>query len=37
MDLGIAGRTALVCGASEGLGLACAKALSVAGAQVVLL
>ncbi|NDG20473.1 MAG: SDR family NAD(P)-dependent oxidoreductase, partial [Proteobacteria bacterium] len=27
MDLGIAGRKALVCGASAGLGYACAKAL----------
>ena len=27
MDLGIAGKQALVCGASAGLGLACAQAL----------
>ena len=28
MDLGIAGRTALICGASKGLGRACATALA---------
>ena len=36
MDLGIAGRTALVCGASEGLGLACAKALAREGVSLVI-
>ena len=36
MDLGIAGRTALVCGSSKGLGRACAEALAEAGAAVVL-
>lgn len=36
MDLGIAGRKALVCGSSEGLGYACAAALAEAGADVVL-
>ncbi len=36
MDLGIAGRKALVCGASAGLGLACAQALAQEGVQVVL-
>jgi 3-oxoacyl-[acyl-carrier protein] reductase len=35
MDLGIAGRKALVCGASAGLGHACAKALVEAGVHVV--
>lgn len=34
MDLGIEGRTALVLGASQGLGFACAKALSEAGVRV---
>ena len=34
MDLGISGRTALVTGASRGLGFSCAKALSNAGAKV---
>lgn len=34
MDLGIAGRTALVCAASRGIGYACAKALSAEGARV---
>jgi len=28
MDLGIAGRKAIVCASSRGLGLACAKALA---------
>ncbi|RYZ05171.1 MAG: SDR family oxidoreductase [Comamonadaceae bacterium] len=35
MDLGIAGRTALVCGASKGLGLGCAEALVREGVNVV--
>ena len=35
MDLGIQGRWALVCGASKGLGLGCARALAQAGAHVV--
>lgn len=34
MDLGIAGRRALICGSSAGLGLACATALAEAGATV---
>ena len=34
MDLGLKGRTALVCGASSGLGLASAEALAVEGANV---
>jgi 3-oxoacyl-[acyl-carrier protein] reductase len=34
IDLGIAGRTALVCGASKGLGRACADALAQAGVTV---
>ena len=36
MDLGIAGRHALVCGSSQGLGLACAKALLCEGVNVTL-
>lgn len=36
MDLGIAGRTAIVCGASTGLGKACAQALAAEGSDVVL-
>lgn len=36
MNLGIAGRTALVCGASKGLGRACAVALADEGVNVVL-
>ncbi|MGJ7580860.1 SDR family oxidoreductase [Variovorax sp. RHLX14] len=36
MDLGIAGRTALVCGASKGLGLGCAEALVSEGVNVVI-
>ena len=36
LDLGIEGRTALVCGSSRGLGRACAEALARAGVQVVL-
>jgi len=34
MDLGIAGRKALVCGASKGLGRGCAEALAQAGVDV---
>src|SRR5689334_136893 len=34
MDLGLRGRTAIVCGASSGLGLASAEALSDEGANV---
>ena len=36
VDLGLKGRTALVCGASSGLGLASAEALVEEGANVVL-
>jgi len=36
MDLGIAGKTALVCGASKGLGLGCAQALHREGVNVVM-
>jgi len=36
MDLGIAGRRALVCGASKGLGRGCAEALAAAGVNLVL-
>jgi 3-oxoacyl-[acyl-carrier protein] reductase len=36
MDLGIAGRWALVCGASKGLGFGCAQALAREGVHVVL-
>lgn len=36
MDLGIAGRNALVCASSRGLGRACAVALAQAGARVVI-
>lgn len=36
MDLGINGRNALVCGASKGLGLACAEALAAEGVNLVL-
>src|SRR5882757_7834790 len=34
MDFGIKGRTALVCGASQGLGRACAEALAAEGVAV---
>jgi 3-oxoacyl-[acyl-carrier protein] reductase len=34
MDLGLRGRTAIVCGASSGIGLACAEALAAEGANV---
>lgn len=37
MDLGIAGRRALVCAASKGLGRGCAQALSDAGCEVTIL
>ena len=36
MDFGIAGRKALVCGASAGLGLACAQALAREGVELVI-
>jgi 3-oxoacyl-[acyl-carrier protein] reductase len=36
MELGIEGRTALICGSSRGLGLACAEALAREGVNVVL-
>jgi len=36
VDLGIKGRTAIVCGASKGLGRACAEALAAEGADLVL-
>ena len=36
MDLGIAGRKAIVCASSRGLGFACAKALAEAGCEVVI-
>jgi 3-oxoacyl-[acyl-carrier protein] reductase len=36
LDLGIAGRTAIVCGASKGLGRACAEALADAGVALVI-
>src|SRR5437764_13331154 len=36
MDLGIAGRKAIVCASSRGLGYACAKALAQAGCEIVL-
>ena len=36
MDLGIRGRTALVCGASSGLGRACANALAAEGVRLVI-
>ena len=37
MDLGIAGRRALVCAASKGLGKACAMALAHEGVELVIL
>src|SRR5918992_3554928 len=37
MDLGLAGRTAIVCGASAGIGLGCAEALAAEGANVAML
>jgi 3-oxoacyl-[acyl-carrier protein] reductase len=36
MDMGIAGRWALVCGASKGLGLGCAQALAAEGVNLVI-
>ena len=36
MDLGLSGRTAIVCGASQGMGLATAETLAAEGANVVL-
>jgi 3-oxoacyl-[acyl-carrier protein] reductase len=36
MDLGIAGRKAIVCASSRGLGFACAKALAQAGCEVII-
>ena len=36
MDLGIAGRRAIICASSRGLGKACAKALAEAGCDVVI-
>jgi 3-oxoacyl-[acyl-carrier protein] reductase len=36
MELGLAGRTAIVCGASSGIGLGCAEALAAEGVNVVL-
>ena len=36
MDMGIAGKWALLCGASKGLGLGCAQALAAEGAHVVM-
>ena len=36
MDLGLGGRTAIVCGASAGIGLGCAEALADEGANVVM-
>jgi 3-oxoacyl-[acyl-carrier protein] reductase len=37
MELGLAGRTAVVCGASAGIGLACAESLAAEGANVAML
>jgi NAD(P)-dependent dehydrogenase (short-subunit alcohol dehydrogenase family) len=36
MDLGIRGRTAIVCASSQGLGKACARALAEAGVSLVI-
>jgi 3-oxoacyl-[acyl-carrier protein] reductase len=36
MDLGITGKTAIICAASKGLGYGCAEALAEAGANVVI-
>ena len=36
MDLGIAGKSAIVCASSQGLGLACAEALIAEGVAVVI-
>ena len=36
MDFGIAGRTALICGASKGLGRGCADALAAEGARLII-
>ena len=36
MDLGIAGRKAIICASSKGLGRACARALAEAGCEIVL-
>src|ERR1700694_4455209 len=36
MDLGIAGRKAIVCASSRGLGRACARALAAAGCEVII-
>lgn len=36
MDLGLRGKRALVCGASKGLGFACADALAAEGVDVVI-
>ena len=36
MDLGIAGRKAIVCASSRGLGFACPKALAQAGCEIVI-
>ena len=37
MELGIAGKTALVCAASKGLGKGCAMALAAEGAKLVIM
>src|SRR6476469_3767137 len=37
MDLGLSGKTAIVCGASSGMGLAIAEALAAEGANVAML
>ena len=36
MDLGLAGRRAIICGASQGLGLACARAFAAEGTELLL-